>query len=444
MRAMMPDQLPLMQVFVGHEHGRELEVMSAILDTIPGVLALVDWDVTRGHKREVGRPGMSSEQVLRALVVKQMNGFSYEELSFHLADSISYRTFCRFGVCDATPSRSALQANIGRVSAETLESLNRALLGVAKEEGIEDGSTVRGDCTTVESNIHPPTDSWLLWDVERVLLRLMRQGVDYGVTFTNHKKRAKRRWHDIRNAKRREERVRLYRDLVNVVEETLREAEVAVSVLKGWDEDEARSLSGQLKHYMGLGRRVVDQTRRRVFEKESVPSSEKVVSIFEDHADILVKGSRETEYGHKVWLTGGASSLVLDCQVTAGNPADSTLVEEILQRHCELYGEAPVEAAFDGGFASRSNLEELKRFGVQEVMFSKRCGLPVNEMVTETWVYKRLRDFRAGIEGCISFLKRCFGWDRCLWRGLESFKAYVWGSVISVNLLLMARHRMNI
>jgi IS5 family transposase len=272
----------------------------------------------------------------------------------------------------------------------------------------------------------------------------MRQGADYGVTFTNHKKRAKRRWHDIRNAKRREDRVRLYRDLVNVVEETLREAVAAVSVLEGWDEDEATSLSGQLKHHVGLGRRVVDQTRRRVFEKESVSSSDKVVSIFEDHTDILVKGSRETEYGHKVWLTGGKSSLVLDCQVTAGNPADSTLAEEILRRHCDLYGKAPVEAAFDGGFASRSNLEALKGMGVQEVMFSKRCGLPVDEMVTETWVYKRLRDFRAGIEGCISFLKRCFGWDRCLWRGLESFKAYVWGSVISVNLLLMARHRMSI
>jgi IS5 family transposase len=442
MRVMMQDQLPLMQAFVGHEHGRELEVMSAILDKVPEVLKLLDRDVIRGRKREVGRPGMSAEQVLRALVVKQMNGYSYEELSFHLADSISYRTFCRFGVCDETPSRSTLQANLSRVSAETLESLNRALLGVAKEEGIEDGSTVRGDCTTVESNIHPPTDSWLLWDVERVLLRLMRQGVDYGVTFTNHKKRAKRRWHDIRNAKRREDRVGLYRDLVKVVEETLGEAETAISVLRKWTEDEAKSLLEQLKHYVELGRRVVDQTRRRVFERESVPSSEKVVSIFEDHADILVKGSRETEYGHKVWLTGGASAMVLDCQVTAGNPADSTLAEEILRRHCDLYGEAPVEAAFDGGFASRSNLDALKDLGVQEVMFSKRCGLPIDEMVTETWVYKRLRNFRAGIEGCISFLKRCFGWNRCLWRGLPSFKSYVWSSVVSVNLLLLARHQM--
>ena len=442
MRAMMQDQLPLMQPFVGHDHGRELEVMSAILDKIHKVMRLLDRDLTQGRTRDVGRPGMRSEQVLRALVVKQMNGYSYEELSFHLADSISYRTFCRIGVCEEAPSRSTLQANISRVSVETLESLNHALLGVAKEEGIEDGSVVRGDCTTVESNIHGPTDSWLLWDVERVLLRLMREGVEYGVTFTNHKKRATRRWHDIRNAKRREDRVGLYGDLVKVVEETLGEAEQAISTLGIWDEDEAKQLARQLKRYVGLGRRVVDQTRRRVFEGESVPSSEKVVSIFEDHTDILVKGSRETEYGHKVWLTGGESSMILDCQVTEGNPADSTLTGEIMKRHREVYGEVPEEVAFDGGFASQSNLEELKGMGIQEVMFSKRCGLPLHEMVTETWVYKRLRNFRAGIEGCISFLKRSFGLDRCLWRGLKSFKAYVWSSIISVNLLLMARHRM--
>ena len=442
MRVMMQDQLPLMQPFVGHDHGQELAEMGLILDKIPQVLKLLDRDLIQGRRRDVGRPGMSAEQVLRAVVVKQMNGYSYEELSFHLADSISYRAFCRIGVCEEAPSRSTLQANISRVSVETLECLNHAILGMAKEEGIEDGSVVRGDCTTVETNIHAPTDSGLLWDVERVLLRLMRKGVEYGVTYTNHQRRAKRRRHDIRNAKRREDREGLYGDLVKVVEATLGEAEQAISTLGIRDEDEAKQLARGLRHYVGLGRRVVDQTRRRVFEGESVPSSEKVVSIFEDHTDILVKGSRETEYGHKVWLTSGESSMILDCKVTEGNPADSTLTGEIMKRHLELYGEVPEEVAFDGGFASRSNLEALKAVGIQEVMFSKRCGLPLHEMVTETWVYKRLRNFRAGIEGCISFLKRSFGLDRCLWRGLKSFHAYVWSSVISVNLLLMARHRM--
>ena len=61
-------------------------------------------------------------------------------------------------------------------------------------------------------------------------------------------------------------------------------------------------------------------------------------------------------------------------------------------------------------------------------------------MVKSTWVYKRLRNFRAGIEGMISFLKRGFGLNRCTWRGFESFKSYAWASVVTANLLVMARH----
>ena len=63
-------------------------------------------------------------------------------------------------------------------------------------------------------------------------------------------------------------------------------------------------------------------------------------------------------------------------------------------------------------------------------------------MVKSNWVYRQLKKFRAGIEAGISFLKRCFGLDRCTWRGFQSFKAYVWGSVLSHNLLTIARHRL--
>ena len=63
-------------------------------------------------------------------------------------------------------------------------------------------------------------------------------------------------------------------------------------------------------------------------------------------------------------------------------------------------------------------------------------------MVKSRWVFRKLRDFRAGIEGCISFLKRCFGLRRCLWSGLESFGAYVWASVVTANLLTLARCEM--
>ena len=80
---------------------------------------------------------------------------------------------------------------------------------------------------------------------------------------------------------------------------------------------------------------------RRVLEGEQVPSREKIVSIFEPHTDIVVKDNRETRYGHKVCLTGGKSSLVLDCVIEEGNPADATLVERTLTRHIALFGQAP-------------------------------------------------------------------------------------------------------
>ncbi|MCK4773927.1 MAG: transposase, partial [Candidatus Krumholzibacteria bacterium] len=109
MRSIMRQEQALMQPFIEHEHGWELEVMSEILDGMPEVLEGVERDLTTGRDRDNGRPGMSAEQVLRALLVKQMNGYSYDQLAFHLADSATYRTFCRIGSFERPPSKSTLQ-----------------------------------------------------------------------------------------------------------------------------------------------------------------------------------------------------------------------------------------------------------------------------------------------------------------------------------------------
>lgn len=86
-------------------------------------------------------------------------------------------------------------------------------------------------------------------------------------------------------------------------------------------------------------------------------------------------------------------------------------------------GRVPRQAAFDGGFASKDNLAAIKGLGVTDVVFAKKRGLAISEMAKSTWVYKKLRDFRAGIEGMISFLKRSFAMGRCTWRGFASFQA---------------------
>ena len=448
MRRSVRDQLPLVPAPYGHEHVRELQAVRAILDAHPEFARWVQTDLLAGGiDADHGRNGMSGEQVLRALVIKQANGFSYEGLAFHLVDSQSYRAFCLIGFSDKPPSKSTLQRNLKLVRAETLERVNRALVRDAQQQEIEDGQRLRSDATVIEAAIHEPTDSRLLVDCVRVLTRLLREAGEYvELRFTNHNKRAKRRAIAIQHAAKAEQRVPLYRDLVTVAENTVTAAQVSVEKLElefppeAFEQPELGDLRSSLHHYIKLAEQVLDQTRRRVFNEETVPASEKVVSIFEPHTDIIRKDRRDTLYGHKVFLTSGASGLIVDCMVERGNPADSTKAVKLAERAIKVLGTTPEQIVYDGGFSSRDNLDEIKGLGIRDVAFSKAPGLAIKEMVKRTWLYQRLRNFRAGIEGTNTFLKRCFGWDRCAWRSYGSFRAYTWGSVIAANLVMLARH----
>ena len=442
MRKSFYKQQPLMQAFISHEHGRELAKMDEILDQMREILAPARKDLAQDRSVRHGRAGMTAEQVLRVLFIKQLNGFSYEELSFHLADSTCYRAFCRFGALEKTPGRSTLQENIKRLSPETLQKVQNALVLYGRSMGMEDGSRIRVDCTVTESNIHEPTDSSLLWDTTRKLTSILKKARKYGATFSVRTRKAKRRWVEIQTAGRMEKRVPAYRDLIEVTKATCDDALRTAESLdkKATKHKSAAKLALQLREFEALGRRVIDQTERRVLREETVPASEKVVSIFEPHTDIIVKSRRGTEYGHKICLATGSSSLITDCVVERGNPADVTLTTTMVDRHVALFGAAPEQAAFDGGFASRSNLSELKGRGVKDIAFSKRCGMQITQMVRDASIYRALKHFRAGIEGMISFLKRVVGLERCTWRGFASFEAYVLSSVATANLLLLARH----
>jgi IS5 family transposase len=128
--------------------------------------------------------------------------------------------------------------------------------------------------------------------------------------------------------------------------------------------------------------------------------------------------------------------------VHQGNPADVTLAVDMIKRHRARLGRSPEQAVFDGAFASRANLTALNKLGVRDAVFTKGQGLEVHEMARSSWIFRALRHFRAGVEGCISFLKRCFGLDRCTWKGFASFLAYVQASMFSANMLVLARHRL--
>lgn len=447
MREKWQKQMPLMPQIKDHAQAKELKAISDIIDAHPIICDHVLQDLNKGKLAAYrkGAGGMSADQVLRCAIVKILFGFTYEELAFHIVDSQALSWFCRIGIADKGYKKSALNKNIKTISDTTWQMINADLLGYAKKKKIEKGRKVRIDCTCVETHIHHPTDSNLLWDAVRVLTRLVeRCRDDLGIKvvgFHNHTRVAKRRMLAVMNAKRKNKRKAAYVDLLKTSRKVLGYARKAVDAIQFSPATDplAIALCFQIDHYARLTLKVIDQTERRVINDESVDAKDKVVSLFEPHTDIIVKDRRDTLFGHKICLTGGASNLILDCVITEGNPADSDLTIPMLERQKQIYGRYPLKASFDGGFASKDNLKQAKSRKIKDVCFAKKRGLSETDMCRSHYVYRRLRRFRAGIESGISWLKRCLGLTRCTWKGWDSFKSYVWSSIVAANLLTIAR-----
>jgi transposase, IS5 family len=433
-------QASIFDLFAEHEIGRELQAISHWLDAHCDVLSQVAEDLRRRDLKETGRQGLPAEAVLRSALLKQYRQLSYQELAFHLEDSASFRAFARLP-WGWSPKKSVLHKTISAIRAETWEEINRRLLTSARRDRLENGKVVRVDSTVTAALIHAPSDNSLLWDAVRVMVRLLYAADALGSTtlWHDHCRAAKKRARTIEYARSRVQRVKPYRELLRITRTTLSDLQQAAQQLPLTAGPAVELWQATVCHYQPLIEQIIAQTERRVLGGEAVPADEKLVSLFEPHADIIVKGRRDVDYGHKLNLTTGRSGLILDLVIEAGNPADSERLLPMLERHIAFYGQAPRQAAADGGFASRANLSQAKAWGVRDMAFHKKAGLKIEDMVRSRWVYRKLRNFRAGIEADISCLKRAYGLACCTWRGLTRFKAYVWSSVVAYNLALFAR-----
>lgn len=427
---------------VDHPLGEELESISNWLDEHPELLDAVAADL--GAQDAVGRTGLSCETVLRCAVLKHLRGETWRGLAFALTDSLSARRFARLEPLPP-PKKSALQSGVCAVSAETWERVNRCLLDAARAAGVETGERVRVDSTVTETHILAPSDSRLLYDGVRVLAGLLAEARERlgkaAVPCRDRRRAARRRCLAIRTKRGKAARVKLYRRLLRIAADTLGDLDAAVPAVTESGAPWSANWLECADHYAGLLKAVAVQSARRVLLEENVPAGEKIVSVFEPHTDIIRKGGRATAYGHKINLATGRSGLVLDVVVESGNPADSARCLPMLERHRAHYGNPPTHAAFDGGYASRANLEGAREMGVAHAVSGKRRGLKKEDMTPSPWLFERLRRFRAGVEAGISWLKRCFGLGRCRWRGLARFRAWVHSAVFAHNLVRLARPR---
>ena len=444
MRVICDTQLRLEFYQSNSKMSKKLEKISEILEKEMSFLKKVAEDFKTPKGSPVGAKGMTIEQVVRVAILKQLRQLAYEELYDELSDNISYRRFAKIHEGEV-PGKTTLNENIKRISPEGWEEIHTVTVKIAKELGIEKGKRVRVDSTGVESNIHYPTDGELLWDCVRVIDRII-EGVmdeypDMEIGYHNHTKRAKKRRYRIVNTSSKERRVEAYKDLLKVSRVTGEYGESCIEQLEErvrQGDIEAKVYRDELSGYLWSLKTIINQAERRVLDGEKVEAKDKLVSIFETHSDILAKGKRKVVFGHKILLSGGKSNLILDCMIERGNWSDAEIFGEAIDRLKGRYGIHPKEITTDGGFASKVNYDYAVGKGIKKVLFTKNCSSKIVELVKTNRAYKRLKKFRAGIEGCISAAKRSYGLSRCTWKGWRSFQSYVWLGVIAFNLSIMA------
>jgi transposase, IS5 family len=414
-------------------------------------------DLAKRHPRTLvdGRPSTPVEVILRMLIVKHLYNWSYEHTEQWVADSLVLRQFCRVYI-HRVPDDTTLLRWANCMQPATLHDLLDHVLDLARQRKVTRGRKLRIDGTVVATNIHYPTDSSLLNDGVRVLSRtigrakqLLRDasGLDQAAfrdRTRSAKRYAKRIADTLRGRGEQAERTRqtAYRHLLRITTATVDQARQLRTALKDQASRAARQIAEKLSQMLPRVVQVIDQTRRRVLLGEQVRASDKIVSLFEPESAIIRKDPRpnHTAFGRLIWLDEVDGGLISRYAVLSGNPDEAGQVMPSIDHHLERFKKPPGLLAGDRGTYSASGERYAQEQGVKQVVLPKPGAKPPTRLAYERqrW-FRRGKNWRAGIEGRISGLKRRHGLDRCRYHGDDGMERWVGWGLITHNLHTIAQ-----
>ena len=446
-----------------NEYYARYEAISEILDATPRVLDLVHQDLEAAleeENRESRRRGgfvYSSEMVLRLALCQVLEGASLRGIVVRIDDSNRLRRFTR--IHDGPMmSHTALCRLRNAIRPETWKLMNDALARSAVKGARITGEKLRLDTTAVETNIHWPTDSSLLWDGYRTLGRLIGevrvldpQSVgNRRVHLARVKKTATKIARKARGKGRKaKDLTPLYKRLIVWVEGICDwSTEVADRLEKklsrgrlAMRSDYLEKLVEDLRHFERLSRHVLWQATERVLNGCAIPNEAKLFSIFEEHTELLIRGKagKDIEFGHMVQIQQTGEKFITGYEVFDHKPVEPELVIPALRNHKRLFGHFPGSVAADKGYWSGAEFEKVPD-AVAVVSIPKKGRR--NEAETEREydpLFRLAQAFRAGVEGSISFLKRVLRMARCMNKGWQHYASTVGATVLAHNLLVLAR-----
>lgn len=416
----------------------EFGLLDTLLDSHPELVKFVEMDIVEGCKQsDFGRQDTPSvEQIFRAALYKELKQLDYRDLEYHQTDSRICAQFVK--IDELRPySFQMYQKYISKIKQEHLQDILIAINRIAINSGIEDLEKLRQDSTVTETNIHYPTNNSLVWDCikesQRLLYQLQDQAKD--LNYRDYTSSAKRIYYKINNTKSGDKRVDLFKKQLTTFTKCINQVSNAIKKKHHCDQP-SQIIIGELESLLPVMKQVYSVTYRKEINKEVVDNADKIFSIYERHTNIIVKGSRQAEFGHKINLSSGKSNLILSCDILSGNPPDKILFQSTLDKVINDYQITPRDSVTDGGYASIENSVYAQQKGIVNIVFNKVVG-SLQNMVSSLSMEKRLQKWRSGIEANISNLKRGFGLRRCNWKGYEHFCSKVLWSVIGYNIRVM-------
>lgn len=403
--------------------------------------------------RTRGRRGTPAEVVMRLLVLKHIRNWSYEVLEREVRANLVYRDFTRVGAAKAPDCKTMGRWGLA-LGPETVEQIHARVVEIAQEKQVVQGRKMRLDTTVVETNIHYPTDSNLLGDGVRVLIRAMKRIAEIagqqGGQFRDRSRSVKLRVLEIgrivraKGGPNRERLQQGYEKLLSAVGRVVGQArrfsgEIAQGVKRSADIMQQATLEGlrkELDTFVPRVQQVMRQAKQRIFGGDT-HVAEKLVSIFEPTTEIIRKGkaSKPTEFGKMVKIQESENQIITDFVVYEKRPSDSELVIPALEAHEKKLGCIPRLVAGDAAFYSANNEATAHERGVKRVCIPNRSTKSVNRKREQKkrW-FKQGQKWRTGCEGRISVLKRRHGLRRCIYRGDSGMKRWVGLGVIADNL----------
>jgi IS5 family transposase len=424
------------------------------------IIAAVHQALAQRHpnSRRRGRPGFSAEIVLRLLILKHLRNWSYQVLEREVRANLVYRDFTRVGSEKMPDAKTMGRWGIA-LGPAVIQQIHERIVQIAQAQKVVQGRKMRVDTTVVERNIHYPTDSSLLGDGVRVLIRSMRKITkltgEAGAKFRDRSRSVKHRVIEIARAARgktepcRDKMKRAYGKLVEATGRVVGQAkrfskEIGTGVKRCADVVEQLALQAQrqlLDQMVPLVQQVLRQTKARIFAGDT-HSEGKIVSVFEPSTEVIRKGKsgKPAEFGKLIKLQEAENQIVIDYVVYDRRPSDSELLIPALEAHEAKLGRIPRLIAADAGFSSAKNEAAARAKGVKRVCIPNYNSRdPARKREQKKPWFRNGQRWRSGCEGRISVGKRRHGLNRCRYRGDNGMKRWVGLGVISDNLINIGR-----